>query len=132
MWEIIRPDVTRYMKEFFTNEKLLEVLNNTVITLMPKGKHATGVGDYRPIACCNTIYKVISKVMYNRLKNVLPMIISPCQSAFVKGRTIVQNILICQDLVRMYNRKAAMRRCMIKLDLGKHMIVWSRTLFRKC
>lgn len=87
-WEIVGSDVIGRVKEFFTNGKLIKMLNNTVITLIPKGKHATGVGDYRPIACCNTMYKVISKVMYNRLKNVLPNIISPCQSALLRGEQL--------------------------------------------
>ncbi|XP_019246258.1 PREDICTED: uncharacterized protein LOC109225903 [Nicotiana attenuata] len=54
-----------------------------------------------------------------RLKTVLPEIISANQSAFVAGRSIVQNVLICQDLVRLYNRKASTRSCLIKIDLRK-------------
>ncbi|XP_059295526.1 uncharacterized protein LOC132048856 [Lycium ferocissimum] len=94
-------------------------LNATVITLIPKGTHAATVGDYRPISCCNTLYKVTSKMLCSRMKSVLPTIISENQSAFVKERSIVQNILICQDLVRLYNRKAAIKSCLIKIDLRK-------------
>ncbi|KAH0642431.1 hypothetical protein KY290_034024 [Solanum tuberosum] len=56
-------------------------------------------------------------MLCNRLKHVLPTIISDNQSAFVTGRTIVQNILICQDLMRLYNRKNATKSCLLKIDL---------------
>lgn len=107
------------MLEYFQSEEMLNGVNNTVINLIPKSSHAESVGDYRPIACCNTIYKVISKMLCSRLKLVLPSIIAMNQSAFVAGRTIVQNILICQDLVRIYNRKNTKKSCLLKIDLKK-------------
>lgn len=87
--------------------------------MIPKGNHASSVGDYRPIAGCNTIYKVVSKMLCNRLRLILPTIISENQSAFIAGRTIVQNVLICQDLVRLYKRKNTTQSCLIKIDLKK-------------
>ncbi|XP_075080386.1 uncharacterized protein LOC142165898 [Nicotiana tabacum] len=105
--------------EFFRTGEMLKVLNHTVITVIPKSSHATNVGAYRTIAGCNTVYKVISKMMCNRLRLVLPKLISESQSAFVAVRTIVQNILICQDLVRLYNRKNTTQSCLIKTDLKK-------------
>ncbi|XP_047267692.1 uncharacterized protein LOC124898111 [Capsicum annuum] len=101
---IKRRDLMAAIQEFFRAGKMLKVWNHTLITLVPKSDHAESVTEYRPIACCNTIYTVISKLLTNRLKEVLPNIISDNQSAFVTGRTIVQNILISQDIVRMYNR----------------------------
>lgn len=62
--------------EFFGSEELLKVLNNIVITLIPKSAHASLVRDYRSIACCYTLYKIISKMLCNRLKQVLPDLIS--------------------------------------------------------
>ncbi|XP_074306341.1 uncharacterized protein LOC141641583 [Silene latifolia] len=77
------------------------------------------VKQFRPIACCNTVYKCLSKLICNRLRDILPDIISPSQSAFIKGRDIVGNILICQDLIRLYKRKACSPRLLMKLDLQK-------------
>ncbi|XP_059291954.1 uncharacterized protein LOC132045381 [Lycium ferocissimum] len=77
------------------------------------------VGDFRPISCCNTTCKVISNMLCFRLKEVLPDIIADNQSAFVTGRTIVQNVLICRDLVRLYSRKNTTSSCLIKIDLRK-------------
>ncbi|XP_074289299.1 uncharacterized protein LOC141614454 [Silene latifolia] len=90
-----------------------------MITLIPKTDRPTSVKHFRPIACCNVIYKTISKIMCARLAVVLPDIISRNQGAFIQGRSILENILICQDLVRMYNRGNASPRCMFKLDLQK-------------
>lgn len=98
---------------------MLKLWNNIVFTLIPKSTHATNVGDYRPIAYCNTIYKIVSKMLWNRLRRVLPEIISENQSAFVADRSIVQNILICQDIIRLNNRKATTQSRLIKMDLKK-------------
>ncbi|XP_074300468.1 uncharacterized protein LOC141631739 [Silene latifolia] len=98
---------------------LLKQINTTTITLIPKVKHPVSVLEYRPIACCNILYKSIAKILCNRLSEVLPDIISSSQRAFIKGRNIVDNVLICQDLVRLYNRQAASPRCLIKIDLRK-------------
>lgn len=95
-WSTVGKDVTEGVLEFFASGKILKALNSTIITVIPKNKHVDTVGDYRPTACCNTVYKVISKVLCNMLKLILPWIISENQSAFVVGRTIVQNILICR------------------------------------
>ena len=57
--------------------------------------------------------------MCNRLSLILPDIINPCQSAFIKGCVIVGNVLICQDLVRLYGRKKCSPRILMKLDLQK-------------
>ncbi|XP_074315182.1 uncharacterized protein LOC141651365 [Silene latifolia] len=77
------------------------------------------LGPDGPIACCNTIYKCLSKVLCARLGQVLPDVVSASQNAFIKGRDIVGNILICQDLIKLYKRKSCSPRIMMKLDLQK-------------
>nr|GFC25164.1 RNA-directed DNA polymerase, eukaryota, reverse transcriptase zinc-binding domain protein [Tanacetum cinerariifolium] len=68
------------------------------------------VSDYRPIACCNVLYKIISKILTNRIKSTLCKLISPSQSAFIPGRQITDNILLTQELLRGYNWKNGARR----------------------
>lgn len=118
-WRITGKDLTAGVLVFLRTGKMLQVINNTVITLIPKGTHAESVGDYRPIACCNIVYKITLKMLCQRLIKVLPTIILANQSSFVEGKSIAQNILICQDLVRLYNMKKATKSCLIKIDLKK-------------
>ncbi|XP_056695598.1 uncharacterized protein [Spinacia oleracea] len=66
--------------------KLLKEVNHTVVTLIPKTKCPRNVGDFRPISCCNTLYKCITKVLCGRLRQVLPDLILENQGGFVHGR----------------------------------------------
>lgn len=79
------------------------------------------VTDLRPISLCNVIYKVVSKVLSNRLRQVLPEIITPNQSAFVPGRLISDNILIAYELTHylLNKREGKLGYAAIKLDMSK-------------
>ncbi|XP_074301198.1 uncharacterized protein LOC141632557 [Silene latifolia] len=77
------------------------------------------INAYRPIACCNVIYEVISKLLCARLAEVLPSPIDQNQGAFIQNRSIQENIMICQDLIRLYERPNATPRCLFKIDLQK-------------
>ncbi|XP_074266666.1 uncharacterized protein LOC141589945 [Silene latifolia] len=77
------------------------------------------VGDEVCAAILDFFQSVISKVLCTRLSSFLPFIVSKNQGGFVKGRSIVENILICQDLVRLYNKKTVSPRCLMKIDLKK-------------
>lgn len=77
------------------------------------------MGDIRSISCCNTTYKCISKIIANRLKSVLPSLISPAQAAFVPRRRIGNNILLAQELMRNYHGNSGPPRCTLKIDLKK-------------
>lgn len=79
--------------------------NETTIVLIPKVSHPEHVKDLRPISLCNVLYKIVSKVLSNRLKQVLPEVISPSQSAFVPGRLISDNILIAYEMTHYMQRK---------------------------
>lgn len=75
--------------------------------------------SFVPIACYNSVYKVASKLLVNRLKSVLQLLISPAQSAFIPRRLIVENVLLATELVQGYNWKTISKRCMLKVDLRK-------------
>lgn len=112
-------EVISAVKEFFTSGKLLKQWNATTLVLIPKISNASKPSDFRPIACLNTLYKVISKLLANRLKTLLPAIISPSQSAFIKGRQMSENVLLATEIVHGYNRKGIDPRGMLKVDLRK-------------
>ena len=95
--------------------------NETTIVLIPKVSQPEHVKDLRPISLCNVLYKIISKVLSNRLKKVLPDVMSPTQSAFVPGRLISDNILIAYEMTHyMQKKKRGKIGCAaIKLDMSK-------------
>ncbi|XP_074298077.1 uncharacterized protein LOC141628890 [Silene latifolia] len=94
-------------------------VNHTFISLLPKCELPLNVTHFRPISFCNVIYKAISKILCTRLATILPDIISINQGGFIQKRNIIENILICQDIVRLYNRKTVSPRCLMKIDLKK-------------
>lgn len=79
-WQVVGADVSRAVQSFFTSGKLLKEWNNTAISLILEVPQPSRVKDFRPIACCNVVYKTISKILAARLKNVLNDIVSPNQS----------------------------------------------------
>jgi len=118
-WDIVGASVIMAVKDFFVTGKLLKQINTTIIALVPKIPNASTVHDFRPIACCNTIYKCITKLIANRLARVLPSIISLPQNAFVKGRHISDNILLAQELFSGFQHDPYRAKCVIKVDFKK-------------
>ena len=77
IWHVVGKDVVTAVLDFLNDGILLPALNHTDIVLIPKVKISEKMSDFRPISLCNVIYKIISNVLANRLKQVLPDIISP-------------------------------------------------------
>ncbi|CAH1428815.1 unnamed protein product [Lactuca virosa] len=118
-WEIVGDDFRKAVKEFFCKKKILKEINATAIALVPKVQTPGKVSDYRPIACCNVVYKCISKIIVNRIRDLLGILVSDNQSAFIPGRSILDNILLSQELVRGYHIKRGYARCALKVDIQK-------------
>lgn len=75
--------------------------------------------DYRSIACCNMLYKVVSKIIANRLKVVLSSMITENQYAFIKERLLIENVLLATELVKDYHKADISPRCPMKIDISK-------------
>ena len=81
-------------------------INSTSINLVPKIPHPRTMAAFRPISCCNTVYKC------------MPEVISSNQySAFIEGRSITNNVLLAQELIKGHHRKSISARCTLKVDL---------------
>lgn len=121
-WDTVGPDIINAVSEFFRNGRLLKDLNTKAIALIPKKSEACSLGDYRPISCCNIIYKVISKIIANRLKPILRECVSPNQAAFLKGRSLGENVLLASELIQDYNKASCLRSTMLKVNIHKALI----------
>ncbi|XP_022042079.1 uncharacterized protein LOC110944741 [Helianthus annuus] len=102
-WDIVGDEVTNAVLDFFENGKLLKQVNHTILALVPKMDTPNSVLDYRPISCCNVLYKCTSKIITDRIKGSLDKLVSINQSAFVPGRKISDNILLTQELMHNYH-----------------------------
>lgn len=119
-WETIKTGALNFAKAFFEHEILDDEMNQTHICLIPKTESPTNPKDFRPISLCNVAYKLISKVLADRLKPWLHLIISENQTAFIPNRLITDNILIAHELLHSLNTKKLKQPFMaLKLDISK-------------
>ncbi|XP_062114000.1 uncharacterized protein LOC133825012 [Humulus lupulus] len=119
VWNDIGDEVCEAITHCFESGIFPSELHETTLSLIPKVANPSRAVDYRPIACCSTLYKCMSKLICKRMADILPDVIQPNQGAFVKGRSIAHNIMIFQDLIKNYGRATTSSRCAIKIDLRK-------------
>lgn len=120
--------IIKTVRKVFETGAVPTYLNRILITLIPKHSRVNTLGNYRPISHCNTIYKIISKVIVARLRPDLGKIISLMQAVFVPNRKGVDPATIVQELLHSLNLKKGKRGYMaIKIDLEKayDKIEWS-------
>lgn len=116
----MKREVVDYCLSVLNNEATIHAVNQTCITLIPKVKKPSTMKQFRPISLCNTIYKIVSKTIAIRLREVLPPIISEEQSAFIKGRLITDNVMITYELLhKLRGKRSRKHGCSLKLDMSK-------------
>ena len=118
-WDIVKFDVILAIQDFFLHNRFHKPINRTMVTLIPKNPEARRIKDYRPISCCSTIYKVISKILTTRLSAVIGSIVQNNQAAFTPGANLHNHVLLAFELMRAYERKGQVPKCMMQIDLQK-------------
>jgi hypothetical protein len=118
-WDIIKNDVMEAVKAFHDLRCMnLQLINSGNIILLPKKEGAEAVGDFRPISLIHSFVKIINKTLALRLAPHMHEIVSPCQSAFIKKRTIQDNFMVVRSAVRRYQRMN-IPSLFLKLDIVK-------------
>ena len=120
-WHVVGDSVATVVLDYLNSSIMVPVINHTHILPIPKVKSPKKMFDFRPISLCNVIYKIISKILANRLKQILPNIISSTQSAFVPGRLITNNVLVAYETLHTMHswKKGKKGSLALKLDISK-------------
>ncbi|KAK4383851.1 hypothetical protein Sango_3113200 [Sesamum angolense] len=117
-WPVVGQAIFQAVGEFFRTGKLLKQINSTLIALIPKVNLPLYVSDYRPISCCNVLYKAITKIIVTRIQRILPLMIDYSQNGFVPGRSITDNILLAQELLAGYNQMRLHHRSSFSVSIN--------------
>ena len=120
-WNLLGPEVFQTATGWLESLSFPPNLNDTLLCLIPKCNDPQSMKDLRPISLCNVIYKIIAKVLANRMKHLLSRIISSTQFAFAPGRSITDNVMIACELLHYMKRKQRgnVGDVALKLDISK-------------
>nr|XP_028962160.1 uncharacterized protein LOC103417751 [Malus domestica] len=119
-WDIILAEVKGLVGDFMRGVGISKRINSTHIVLIPKVASPESVAQYRPISLCNFSFKILSKVLANRLKPLLPELISLMQNAFVSDRQIQDNIGIAHELFHFLKLRKTKRKFELGIKIDMH------------
>jgi ribonuclease HI len=118
-WDIVKSDVVNAVLEFFTKSWILPGFNSNIIALIPKSAEATSIAHYRPIAMANFKFKVISKILADRLAAILPSIISEEQKGFIHDRNIKDCLCTASEAANLLHNKTFGGNLALQIDITK-------------
>lgn len=104
-WDVVSPPLCKMIEDLFNGAPLEADPNKTLIALIPKVNHPSMVKEFRLISLCSVAYKVVTKIIANKIKHLMPHLIRPAQSSFIKGCNITDNIIVAQELIHSKKRK---------------------------
>ena len=105
-WYLIKDDLNKMFNDFHRGQLNIARLNYGIVTLVPKCKDARQIQKFRPICLLNVSFKKFTKVLMKRLEMTVEKIISPVQTAFIKGRFIMEGVLILHEALNDIDRKS--------------------------
>ncbi|XP_071727850.1 uncharacterized protein [Rutidosis leptorrhynchoides] len=117
-WAIISDDLIEAIRGFWQNGTISSGCNSSFITLIPKVANPVNLNEYRPISLIGSFYKIIAKLLSNRIKKVIPNLVGFEQSAFIKGRNIMDGVLIANESLE-FLRSKHIRSMVFKVDFEK-------------
>ncbi|WJX32289.1 hypothetical protein P8452_20632 [Trifolium repens] len=117
-WGLMKNEVRILFDQFSGNDCLPKCLLSYFLTLIPKVKSPQGLGDFRPISLLGCWYKLLFKVLANRLALVIGSLIPKSQSAFLKGRQLVEGVVVVNEVID-YARKVGKECLILKVDFEK-------------
>ena len=117
-WETVKGEVMTTFKDFFISGKFVKSLNSTFVVMVPKKEGADDFKDLRPISLMGSLYKLIEKVLENRLKKVMNQLVNKAQNAFVEGKQILDASLIANEVIDSLTRRKE-KGILCKLDIEK-------------
>ncbi|WMV09897.1 hypothetical protein MTR67_003282 [Solanum verrucosum] len=117
-WELMKEDILKTLQYFYEYQKFEKSLNATFIALIPKKVGASELKDFRHISLIGGIYKIVAKILAERLKKMVNNLVNKHQMAFIKGRQIMDAALIASEYVDS-RLKGAEAGVMCKLDIEK-------------
>ncbi|CAN0884339.1 LINE-1 retrotransposable element ORF2 protein [Linum grandiflorum] len=117
-WRLVQEQVMLAFADFFSRSKLPNMVSCTFVCLIPKKEVVEDVRDFRPISLTSSLYKILSKVLLERLLELMPVLVSKHQCAFVSDRQILDAALIANELIDS-RRRSGKSGLVIKLDIEK-------------
>ncbi|GKV48276.1 hypothetical protein SLEP1_g55098 [Rubroshorea leprosula] len=117
-WEVIKVDVMKFLTDFHKNGRLVRGSNASFLVLIPKTENPQGIKEYRPISLIGCPYKILAKLLANRLSKVLSTIIGETQSAFIKGRQLLNGVMVTNEAIEGMRKKKS-KGFIFKIDFEK-------------
>ncbi|XP_024010038.1 uncharacterized protein LOC112085189 [Eutrema salsugineum] len=118
-WSIIGEELSASVINFFSSSFMPSALNSTSLVLLPKRPGAEELKDFRPISCLNTVYKLITRILADWLKDIMPSLVDLNQTAFFKDMLLLENVLLASEVLNGYHRDSSPGKFTLKVDISK-------------
>jgi hypothetical protein len=128
-WELIYLDIWNLFKDFYDGNLYIERLNYGMVTLLPKVDNVVEIKNFRPICLLNVCYKIITKVLNNRLALCIKKVISESQYGFIQGRYIMDGVVSLNEILHEVKKKKKHSGVVLKIDFEKKLMIKSTGIF---